>query len=428
MRRIALVLAACAAVTVHAQTPWNGRWEGRWEGSLELADGRMPFGLSIVEGGALLDLPGAELFAYPSVLAQASPDAIRLSFAFGAGAMTMIGTLSLGRVDGQFRQGSGDDAPGGTFSMQRAAVQPDPKATFRFAGHDGVALSGSLLVPADGEAGRSKPPLVIMHAGLGAADRDGNNYNMPGRNDSLRLLAEALAARGVATYRYDKRGAGVSSWLVPTEDDQSIEAWIEDLEAASTALSGTGRWSGVWLLGLNDGAIVAAAAANGLSRAGRPVAGIVVACASADGPLDAFMKAVAAAPEIIRAEGDAIIAGLLAGRRVESMSAFYSGAFRPGIQPYLIEAFKRDLEPELSMLSVPALIAQGDMDMQVTLADFVALGTARPDALTVIVPRMNHLLKDVSQDVEENMASFSDPSYPVSAIFADAVAEFVASP
>jgi len=314
MKRIAFLLVAFAALAANAQTPWLGRWEG----SLELAEGTMPFGLTIVEGGALLDLPGAELFGYPSMVAQASADAIRLSFAFGAGAMTMSGTLARGRVDGLFRQGGGDDAPGGSFWMQRAAVQPDPKTVFQFSGHEGAVLSGSLIVPSGVAKERIKPPMVIMHAGLGAADRDGNNYNMPGRNDSLRLLAEALAGRGVASYRYDKRGAGASSWLVPTEDGQSIDVWIADLEAAATALSGTGRWSGVWLLGLNDGAIVAAAAANGLSATGGPVAGLVVACASADGPLDAFRKAVTAAPEESRAEGEAIMAELLAGRRVES--------------------------------------------------------------------------------------------------------------
>lgn len=419
-----MALVACAAVTANAQTPWLGRWEG----SLELAEGEMPLGLSIVEGGALLDLPDADLFGYPSVQAQASVDAIRLSFAFGEATMTMSGTLAGGRVDGLFRQGSGADAPGGSFWMERAEIQPDPETVFRFTGRDGVVLSGSLLVLPDADAQRRKPPLVILHAGLGAADRDGNNYNMPGRSDSLRLLAEALLARGVATYRYDKRGAGASSWLVPNEGSQSMSVWIDDLEAAATALSASGRWSGVWLLGLNDGAIVAAAAANALSLKGSGAAGLVVACASADGALDAFRKAVSAAPEELRAEGGAIIAELLAGRRVESMSGFYADAFRPEIQPYLIEAFRWDLEAEMARLQIPVLIAQGDMDMQVTLVDFIALGTARPGALTIVVPRMNHLLKEVSQDVEDNKASFSDPSYPVSARFADAVAEFVASP
>ena len=38
---------------------------------------------------------------------------------------------------------------------------------------------------------------------------------------------------------------------------------------------------------------------------------------------------------------------------------------------------------------------------------------------------MNHVLKDVPQDIEENFAAFSDPSYPVSQALAQALAEFV---
>ena len=311
MKRYIVIFMACAAIGAHAQSPWPGRWEG----TLELAEGSMPFGLTIVEGGALLDLPGAELFGYPSTIVQASDEAIRLSFAFGAGAMTMSGTLASGRVDGAVQAGRRGRCAGGRVldaegrGPARSSCGVPVRRTRR---GDDVRAACSCL-PAL-RAARSKPPLVILHAGLGAADRDGNNYNMPGRIDSLRLLAEALGERGVATFRYDKRGAGVSSWLVPNEADLSIETWISDLDAAATALSGTGRWSGVWLLGLNDGAIVAAAAANELLAADLPVAGLVVACASADGPLDAFRKAVAGAPEEQRAAGEAIIAELLAGR------------------------------------------------------------------------------------------------------------------
>jgi hypothetical protein len=38
------------------------------------------------------------------------------------------------------------------------------------------------------------------------------------------------------------------------------------------------------------------------------------------------------------------------------------------------------------------------------------------------------VLKEVSQDVDDNAASFSNPDYPVSGAFADAVATFVSAP
>ena len=46
-------------------------------------------------------------------------------------------------------------------------------------------------------------PLVILIAGSGPTDRDGNQSFM--KNDALKKIAEALSQKGIATFRYDKR-------------------------------------------------------------------------------------------------------------------------------------------------------------------------------------------------------------------------------
>src|SRR6267154_5741030 len=53
-------------------------------------------------------------------------------------------------------------------------------------------------------------PVVLLIAGSGPTDRDGNNPLLPGRNDHLKLLAEALGSRGISSLRYDKRGIAQS--------------------------------------------------------------------------------------------------------------------------------------------------------------------------------------------------------------------------
>ena len=63
-------------------------------------------------------------------------------------------------------------------------------------------LHGTLLYPVD----RGPLPVVLLIAGSGPTDRNGNSVGLPGANNSLMLLAEALAERGIATLRYDKRG------------------------------------------------------------------------------------------------------------------------------------------------------------------------------------------------------------------------------
>lgn len=409
---LSLALLVAAWGVAHSQEAWYGRWEG----SLSLAGGDMPFGLTVAEGGALLDLPTQDLYGYPTAFARTGDSGIELAWLFGGGQFLMSGSLRDGRVEGRFGQGQAN----GPFFMIRSSFQRDGLSSLSFPASRGARLSGTLVLP----AGASRPPLVILHAGLGAADRDGNNYNLAGRNDALKQLAEALARVGVASYRYDKRGAGLSTWLVPDEASLSFEAWVDDLAACADWLSRDARFSGVWLLGLNDGATVAAAAAN-RSPAER---GLVVACASADGTLDALRDAVSTAPEASRAEGEAALAQLIAGRRVASVSAFYADALRPSLQPYLIEAFRYDIERELAAYRGPVLIIQGDRDMQATIQDFNALRAAAPAAQSAVIPYMNHVLKDVPAEVDENTRAFGDPAYPVSEELVRVLAAFLASP
>ena len=66
-------------------------------------------------------------------------------------------------------------------------------------------LHGTLDLPND----PSPCPVVVIIAGSGPTDRDGNQASM--RNDSLKLLGRALATNGIAALRYDKRGIAESA-------------------------------------------------------------------------------------------------------------------------------------------------------------------------------------------------------------------------
>src|SRR5688500_2958485 len=55
-----------------------------------------------------------------------------------------------------------------------------------------TTLHGTLIIPDN-----PRPPVVLIIAGSGPTDREGNNPMLPGKNNSLRYLAEALAERGI---------------------------------------------------------------------------------------------------------------------------------------------------------------------------------------------------------------------------------------
>jgi uncharacterized protein len=77
-------------------------------------------------------------------------------------------------------------------------------------------LVGSLYLPANRSA-IDALPLVVLHAGSGAADRDGDSQGVLGKNDNLKMLAIALAENGIASPRYDKRGIAKSAAAVKAE-------------------------------------------------------------------------------------------------------------------------------------------------------------------------------------------------------------------
>ena len=74
----------------------------------------------------------------------------------------------------------------------------------------------------------------------------------------------------------------------------------------------------------------------------------------------------------------------------------------------------------------PFLIAQGGRDVQVAQGEAELLSKAQPKARLLIIPSMNHVLKDVASDGREaNLATYADPTLPVSAQLPDPIADFV---
>jgi pimeloyl-ACP methyl ester carboxylesterase len=67
-----------------------------------------------------------------------------------------------------------------------------------------VSVSGTITAPKDQEP----RPAIILVAGSGPTDRNWCTPHLPGTNGSGKLIAEALAAQGFITIRYDKMASG----------------------------------------------------------------------------------------------------------------------------------------------------------------------------------------------------------------------------
>ncbi|WP_017939293.1 alpha/beta hydrolase family protein [Zestomonas thermotolerans] len=277
-------------------------------------------------------------------------------------------------------------------------------------------LHGTLLLPQSDQP----VPIALLVAGSGPTDRDGNNP-FAGRNDSLKRLARALATQGIATLRYDKRGIAASRAAEPDERQLSVDGYVDDVVAWSRLLAADPRFGPLVLIGHSEGALIATLAAE---RAG---ATALVSIAGAARPIDQVLREQLRSrlPPLLLAQSEALIASLQAGRTVDRVPVELEVLFRPSVQPYLISLFRNDPAAAFARLRIPALIVQGNHDIQVSVADAEALKAARPDAELLLIPGMNHVLRIVPADLRKQLASYDQPELPLARQLIDGILDFL---
>jgi pimeloyl-ACP methyl ester carboxylesterase len=277
-------------------------------------------------------------------------------------------------------------------------------------------LFGSLLLPKSD----NPVPVVLILAGSGPTDRDGNNPD-GGRNDSLKRLAWVLAKHNIASVRYDKRGVAASRPATPDERNLSVEGYVDDAVAWSQKLKNDPRFGPLILLGHSEGALIATLAAP------RADAAALISLSGSARPVDQVIREQLARslPPPLMLRSNQILDSLKAGHTDDNVPQPLQVIFRPSVQPYLISLFRQDPAKAFAQLKMPALIVQGSNDMQVGVGDAQALKAAKPDAELVVIEGMNHVMRIVPADVKRQLASYKDPNLPLAAELGGKLIEFI---
>lgn len=237
------------------------------------------------------------------------------------------------------------------------------------------------------------------------------------------MLAEGLAKNGISSLRFDKRGIGKSVYAAPKESDLRFETYVNDAVAWVRILKSSLQYSKIIVLGHSEGALIGNLVAEQIKI------NAFISIAGAGSSIDAILKKQLSSklpPQLI-VQSNRILDSLRIGKTVSEVNSPLLSLYRPSVQQYMITWMKYDPAKEISKLKIPVLLIQGSTDIQVSLDDVKLLYLSKKDAKLVIIENMNHILKDSDNDINRNIATYTDPVLPLKSGLVDLIVNFIHS-
>ena len=245
-------------------------------------------------------------------------------------------------------------------------------------------------------------PAVVIVAGSGNGDRDGNLEKAKLRPNMYRDLAALLAEEGFVTLRGDKRGTGKSGGdFIAT----GMYDLVEDIQALAAYLKDYSKVDRIILLGHSEGCTLIAAA-----NADHPVDGLIFLAGGAESLVEALKgQRALARQELMKMKG---IKGILirltktydkVEKQAEKFNEMILRTEEPVIKyrlqkinaKWYREHLRHNVFEDLKKVTCPALAINGSTDIQVTPEKALDLGKyVKGPAEAYVIEGMNHLLKE----------------------------------
>ena len=292
-----------------------------------------------------------------------------------------------------------------------------------------LPVYGTVTGPVD----REVHPAIVFIAGRGPTDRNWCSPLLPGTNGSAKLLAEALAARGYVTLRYDKLASGpqVLENALKFTGKISMRSHIEELTGAVETLLSEENVDQlkVFVLTNSEGSIHAVN--YQLQAKTDRFAGLVLTGAPGRAigdvsrtQISAQTKALANA-EILMKHYDEAIADFVASRPIvidpslpEAIHPFFRALENPTNLPFARELWSYSLAEHISGINEPILVVIGKKDIQIDWKiDGRALENAteqKSSASFAYPENANHVLKHEKLPLEKITAQYAGMNYNAS--------------
>lgn len=277
-------------------------------------------------------------------------------------------------------------------------------------------LNGTMTLPKT----KGKVPVVLMIGGSGPTDRNMNQGEAL-KTNSFYLIANALAEKGIASVRYDKRGVGKSMSAVNTAN-VTLDDFIDDAKLFINKLASDDRFSNVIVLGHSEGALIGLIA----SLQTKPAAYISV-CGTKKDMVTLIGEQL---KPMLTPEDFSVytqISDSLKARKIFSkpMPAALTPIFNPRSQGFLISTLKYDSGRELAKLKIPVLLIGGTTDLQVPAEAATQLSKINNKASLMVIPEMNHVLKKAPLDRASNLATYNNGTLPLHSDIMPILVDFI---
>lgn len=298
------------------------------------------------------------------------------------------------------------------YSQAETAIKPFNKEEIAV----NPLINGSLYLPLKQN---KKTNLVILIAGSGPTDRDGNQKGLT--NNSLKYLSEELAKNDIAVFSYDKRIISQMKTGTVNEATLTFDDFITDATSILSFFKNQKKYNKIIIAGHSEGSLIGMIAANDKADA-------FISLAGAGRTIDAVLvEQIAKQAPFLKDEVQKNLDILKSGKTFELKNPMLASLFRESIQPYMISWIKYNPQIEITKLQIPVLIINGTKDLQVAVPEAELLKKAKPEAELVLIENMNHVFKEIKGVDSENMKSYSNPDLPITPKLTSTIITFVKS-
>ena len=397
-RRIAgVLLLLLLSVTSYGATA--GNIEGTWHGTLKLNAMKLSIVMHFSDNACTLDSPDQGAKGIKGEVREITAE--KVDVAFPTLNATYTGVLKDGKIEGTFTQ-MGYKLPLVLEEGQPVRIRPQtPQPPFPYQTEevsfvnteDSASLAGTLTYPV-GYNSKRKVPVVIMVTGSGLQNRNEELFE----HKPFLVIADFLARNGIASLRYDDRGAGLSTGDI---ENVTTEGFCRDAAAGIAFLRKTGHFSKIGVLGHSEGGSIA------FMLAAQKKCDFIVSMAGPGLRGDSII--VEQTNELLRQQGQPATMTVRQMRLtmlLQKTNPWYD---------YFVDF---DPAPVIKQIKCPALLLNGDKDSQVMAASNIPVIRALlsdnekhqlPDNQVIkVYPGLNHLFQHCTTGMPAEYGSIEE--------------------